>query len=77
MSRFRYSPKARDIPAVLIAVALGAFWLYMYFKHPGWRAPSGFGPKWQCTERGARGGGPDFCIKKPAADPANQKTAPN
>jgi hypothetical protein len=65
--RMRKSRRS-DIAAIVMAVgAVGGF-LYMSLKYPDWRAPSGFGPEWQCTERGARGG-PDFCIKKQVLNP--------
>jgi hypothetical protein len=66
-----------DIPAVVVALLLSSFWLYMYFEHRDWRPPSGFGPEWKCTESGARGGGPDFCIKMPPENAASQTTTPN
>jgi hypothetical protein len=66
-----------DIPAVVLAIVLGTYWLYTYFKRPDWHAPSGFGSEWQCTGPGARSAAPDFCIKKPPVDPANQTTPPN
>jgi hypothetical protein len=75
MRMFRHFPKPRDIPAILIAFVLVAVSLYVHFKYPAWRSPSGFGPEWQCSEAGRDG--PDFCMKKPAADPANQTTVPN
>jgi hypothetical protein len=69
MRRFRHG----DIPAIVVAVALGSLWLYTYFKHPDWHRPSGFGPEWQCTESGARGEGPSFCMKKSVIDPAKSE----
>ena len=66
-----------DISAIVLAVVLGTFWLYTYFNRPDWSPPSGFGPEWRCTDRGVRGGGPDFCIKKPLANSALQTTTPD
>lgn len=57
-----YRLKARDIPAVIVGIALIVFAAYMLVTHPHWERPSGFGPDWQCTSSGR--GGPDFCIKK-------------
>ena len=65
-----------DIVAIVLALALGAFFLFTYFKHPNWEQATGFGPEWQCTSRGAKGGGPDFCIKKPLLAPAGQTAPP-
>ena len=61
-----------DIAAIVIAIGVLGGFLYMSVKYPDWRAPSGFGPEWQCTARGARGGGPAFCIKKQLLDQAGQ-----
>jgi|GEM_PF-4115442 len=59
-------PKRKDIPEVVLVIALVSFWLYWALKHPDWQRPSGFGPEWQCTQSGK--GGPDFCYKKPPAE---------
>jgi hypothetical protein len=73
-SEHQQMPKSRrgDIAAIVIAIAVVGGFLYMSLKYPDWQAPSGFGPEWQCTERGAKGGGPDFCIKKQLLNPAGQ-----
>jgi hypothetical protein len=63
--------RRRDIPIIIIFVIFGAFWLYTYFFRPDWRRPTGFDPEWQCTGMGAKGGGPDFCIKKELLAPLN------
>ena len=75
MRLFRHFPKRRDIPAILLAVAVVAVLVYANLKYPDWKKPSGFGPEWQCSPSGR--GGPDFCMKKPAADPADQTTTPD
>jgi hypothetical protein len=62
-----------DIMAVVLGTAAVVFSLWVYFKYPDWRRPSGFGPEWECTERGVRGGGPSFCIRKPVPDPAKKE----
>jgi hypothetical protein len=55
-----------DIKAVVLAAVIVAFSLWVYFKYPDWRSPSGFGPEWQCTASGRAG--PDLCVKKPVTD---------
>jgi hypothetical protein len=65
--------KRSDIPGLALVIVFLTFWLYMWFERPDWQPPSGFGPEWQCTAGGARGGGPSFCIKKPAVDPDGRK----
>jgi len=62
----------RDIAAIVIAIGIAGGFLYMSVKYPGRRGASGFGPEWQCTANGARGAGPDFCIKKELLKPAEQ-----
>lgn len=57
------SPRA-DIASIVILIGALVGILYISLKPPDWQRPSGFGPEWQCTGRGPRGGGPDFCIKK-------------
>jgi hypothetical protein len=54
----------RDIAAIFIVLGIAGGLLFMSLKFPGGQSASGFGPEWQCTGRGARGAGPDFCIKK-------------
>jgi hypothetical protein len=67
--------KLKEIISIgLMAIALGSFFLFMYFKLPDWRRPSGFGPEWQCTPTGR--GGPDFCIKKSLLAPPKQAKSP-
>jgi hypothetical protein len=58
--------------AIVMAIGIAAGLLYMSSKYPDLRTPSGFGPEWQCSGRGARGAGPDFCIKKDLLKPAAQ-----
>lgn len=65
-----------DIVACVLGIAVVVGCLYMTLKHPDLKRPSGFGPEWQCTERGIIGGDPSFCIKKELLNPANQ-TPPN
>jgi hypothetical protein len=64
-----------DIPAVFVAVAVAALFLYAYFKHADWQRASGFGPEWQCTQPGRAGS--SFCIKKSAVDSSNQAKTQN
>ena len=61
----------------LLIIAFLTFWLYMWFEHPDWKPTTGFGPDWQCTSGGYRGGGPGFCIKKSLIDPTPKTTTPN
>lgn len=61
-----------DIAAIVIVTGIVGGFTYMSLKYPYWRPSSGFGPEWQCTGRGARGAGPDFCIKKQLLNPADQ-----
>jgi hypothetical protein len=69
-------PKRKDIPGAVLVIVVLSFLLYWQLKHPNWQKPSGFGPEWQCTQSGK--GGPDFCYKKPSAEPgANAATPPN
>ena len=75
MRRSRLSLKRGEIPAVVLAVVLAAFFLFVYFKYPDWRRPTGFGPEWECS--GVGKGGASFCLKKPPADPASKTTTPN
>lgn len=58
-------PKRKDIPGVVLVIAVVFFLLYWHLKHPDWQRPSGFGPEWQCTQSGKAG--PDFCYKNPPA----------
>jgi hypothetical protein len=58
----------RDVPGIAFVALIVIGGLYLAFKYPDWRAPSGFGPEWQCS--GAGRGGPGFCIKKPPAEAA-------
>jgi hypothetical protein len=62
----------RDIAAIVMAISIAVGLLYVSLKFPDGQGASGFGPEWQCTARGARGGGPDFCIKKDLLKPAEQ-----
>ena len=62
----------RDIAAIVIAIGIVGGLLFVSLKYPGRQGATGFGPEWQCTARGARGGGPDFCIKKDLLKPAEQ-----
>ena len=75
MRRFWHSLKRGDIAAIALGLVVGVFFLYAGFKFPNAFRATGFGPEWQCTQRGR--GGPDFCIKKPPAGPAGQPTTPN
>jgi hypothetical protein len=61
-----------DIAAIVLAIGLAGGFLYMSAKYPNLQTPSGFGPEWECTGRGARGAGPDFCVKKELLKPAVQ-----
>jgi hypothetical protein len=61
-----------DIAAIVLAAGLACGFLYVSVNYPNWRAPSNFGPEWECTGRGARGAGPDFCVKKALLKPATQ-----
>jgi hypothetical protein len=70
-SQMRKSPRA-DIASIVFVIAALVGILYIGLKPPDWQRPSGFGPEWQCTGRGPRGGGPDFCIKKQLLDRADQ-----
>ena len=69
--QMRKSQRADIASIVMVIAALGGI-LYMGLQPPDWQRPSGFGPEWQCTDRGARGGGPAFCIKKQLLDQAGQ-----
>jgi hypothetical protein len=71
----RLSFGRRDIPAAIVATALTAFSLYVYFRHPDWQRATGFGPEWQCTQPGRAGS--DFCIKKSVLESKNQAKTPN
>jgi hypothetical protein len=64
-----------DIAAIALVLALGAFWLFMSFKHPEAQRATGFGPEWQCTSPGR--GGPAFCIKKSLLAPAKEAPPAN
>ncbi len=75
MTEPRPSFGRRDIPVAIVAVALIAFFLYVYFKHPDWQRATGFGPEWQCTQPGRAGS--SFCIKKSLLDSKNQTKAQN
>jgi len=75
MRRPRHSLKRGDIATIVLAVVVADFSLYTTFKYPNWHRATGFGPEWQCTAPGR--GGSSFCVRKPAADPASQATAPN
>ncbi len=61
-----------DIAAIVLAIGIAGVLLFMSLKYPDLRTPSGFGPEWQCSGRGARGAGPDFCIKKELLKPTEQ-----
>ena len=63
---------SRDIAAIAIAIGIAVGLLFMSLEYPNRQGSTGFGPEWQCTARGARGGGPDFCIKKDLLKPAEQ-----
>jgi hypothetical protein len=75
MRMFRHFPKRRDMPGLLFVLLLVAGLIYLNLKYPDWKHPTGFGPEWDCSSPGR--GGSSFCIKKPAADSASQKAAPN
>ena len=65
-----------DIPAVVIAIALAAFFLFGLFKYPNpdQQRLSNFGPEWKCY--GVSKGGASFCIRKSVLNSANQTVGP-
>jgi hypothetical protein len=66
MAKYQQMHKLRlgDVAAIILGIGAVGGCLYMNFGHPDMRRPSGFGPEWQCMERGIKGGDPAFCIKK-------------
>jgi len=70
MRMFRHFPKRRDIPGILFVLLVVAGLLFLNLKYPDRKAATNFGPEWQCSGSGRS---PDFCMKKPAADPANKQ----
>ena len=61
-----------DIAAIVLAIGLAGGFLYMSLNYPNFRARANFGPEWECSGIGARGAGPDFCVKKALLKPATQ-----
>jgi hypothetical protein len=64
------SRRQGDIKAIVIAIVLGAFFLFAAVKFPNaFRRNWSFGPDWDCTR--------SFCIKKPPANSTNRTTPSN
>jgi hypothetical protein len=67
-------PQWKELPGIVLVVALVSFLLYWHIKNPNWQRPTGFGTEWQCTPS-ARSG-PDFCLKLPPAKSGGNAAVP-